>query len=443
MLYNAHELIYSAAVKLLCDFPSKFLDTKKRKLQVLAVHSSRFLLNLRDGDTKNTMVLASVDAHMRTLTHYDPATHVATSTVPSEPILAVAAGQLLLQDKNKYELAMQILVEDLIISDGLVSLGDKWETVARIILLVNRDVTVHAAGGQICVVETSGDTHKITEETYARGRYLHGNLCYAVRPFTLYSYLQNLVDQANITQVDNALSSGLDWAADVHMNFTHFVQLDDSIGPYLSSEFLVMCWRRGYALQCIHDQAIIDILLIGYRGDLSKPFNVKMFVFVALQVRNQLDAAGLELINTITCPFVRIDPESECWKPEYMVILMDMGTTTRFEDTERRVHVNKQEAVEGEAWEGFDPDKEYPAVRINIRRLDPYTSLAKWAPAILDLRSSGMLVETIDFSAVKDQTSLNATKGALTFKLSFEEMNNKYEKQLKGEIFDINDVLRM
>ena len=165
MLYNAPELIYSAAVKLLCDFTGKFLDTKKRKLQVLAVHSSRFLLNLRDGDTMNTMAIASVDAHMCILTQYDPATHVATSKVPSEPILAVAAGQPLLKNKDKYELAMQILVEDLIIFDGLVSLGDKWETVARIILLVNGDVTVHAAGGQICIVEISGDTHKITEET--------------------------------------------------------------------------------------------------------------------------------------------------------------------------------------------------------------------------------------------------------------------------------------
>ena len=247
------------------------------------------------------------------------------------------------------------------------------------------------------------------------------------------------MDQANITQVDDAFSSGLDWAADVHMNFTHFVQLDDSIGSHLSSEFLVMCWRRGYALQCIQNQAITDILLIGYCGDLSNSFNVKKFVFVALQARNRLDAAGPELINTITCPFVRIDSESECWKPEYMVILMDMGTTPRFEDTERRVHVTKQEAVKGEAWEGFDSDKEYPAVRINIRGLDPYTSLAKWAPAILDLRSSSMLVGTIDFSAVKDgfQSSLNVTKGALT--LSAEEMNDKYEKQLKGEICDIQE----
>lgn len=65
-----------------------------------------------------------------------------------------------------------------------------------------------------------------------------------------------------------------------------------------------------------------------------------------------LDTAGSELINTITCPFVRINSKAECWKPEYMVIVRGMDAILRFEDTERRVHVTKQEADEGEAWKG-------------------------------------------------------------------------------------------
>jgi hypothetical protein len=96
---------------------------------------------------------------------------------------------------------------------------------------------------------------------------------------------------------------GLDWVAGVHMDFTHFVPLEDFIGLYLSSKFLIVCWRKGYVLQFIHVQPIIDMLLIGYRGNLHKPFDPKTFVFVALQVRNRVRA----LINTITCSFLSID----------------------------------------------------------------------------------------------------------------------------------------
>ena len=416
MLYKEAELMNLAAVKLLCGPPQEFLHlpSEKYKLQVLAVHSSRFILNLSDTTAANTMAIASVRAHMRFLIKYNLEKRVATSEVLSEPILAIAAGKLLLDDKDKYKKSMQILVEDLIISDKIISLGDRWETVARMILIVNRDATVHAAGGQICILDFSGDTQKITANGGTQ-RYLEANQDYAVRPFTLDSYLRNLVDPAKISQLDGAFDSGLDWATGVHMNFTHFVQLEDFVGPYLSSEFLIACWRKGYALQFISIQPIIDMLLIGYRGDLHKPFDHKMFVFVALQVRNRVKAAELELINTITCPFLRICSESENWKPEYMVILMDMGTSAHFKDSGGQVHITKQAAAKGEAWFGFQEAKEYPAVRISIRGLEPYISLAEWAPAILDLQRPRKREEMF-FSTLDDAlaSNLRFAEGALT-----------------------------
>ncbi|KIK05860.1 hypothetical protein K443DRAFT_674898 [Laccaria amethystina LaAM-08-1] len=48
-------------------------------------------------------------------------------------------------------------------------------------------------------------------------------LRFTVWPFSLDAYLRKLVDQAEITQVDGAFDSGLDWVADVHTNFMHFV----------------------------------------------------------------------------------------------------------------------------------------------------------------------------------------------------------------------------
>jgi hypothetical protein len=386
--------MYEASRRLLCDEPQHFpsLDSEKRDLQVLAVHSNRFVLNLTAEGAASRMVIDSVRNHLRFLTDYNASTRMLKSEVLSEPILAIAAGDILLKNKETYKDAVEILVERLLLSLKVISLGENGDTCGRIILIVNRDATVHAAGGQICVVDTV--THKIIEQHHNQAGHLpqEGHLRYAVRPFLLDSYLRQLVDQNELAQVDGAYDSGLEWASKVNMNFTHFVQLEDFIQSYLSYEFALMCWRRGWALQCVHNQPIIDKLLIGYRGDLSKPFDPKMFVFIAVHTKNRVSAARLDLINTITCPFLNL--KSERWKPEYMVILMDLGTPTRFKNA---VQVTKCEAVKGQAWSAFDETEEYPAIRINIRGLQPYLSLEQWAPKMLQLESDGELTDFLSF----------------------------------------------
>jgi hypothetical protein len=299
-------------------FPRDDDDDDKRNLQILALHSTRFVLNLTAEGAANQMAIDSVKSHLRVLTDYNASTRVLKSEVLSEPILAIAAGEILLKSKETYKEAMNILVEKLLLSLKVISLGENGVTCGRIILIVNRDVTVHAVGGQLCVVDAV--KHEIVEQEYNQGRHM----LYAVRPFLLDSYLRQLVDQDKVDQVDNAYDSGLEWASKVYMNFTHFVQLDDFTESELSYEFALLCWRRGLALQCVHNQPVIDNLLIGYRGDLSEPFDPKMFVFVVVQIKNRASAAKLNLIKTITCPFLKF--ESKRWKPEYMVILMDLGT---------------------------------------------------------------------------------------------------------------------
>ncbi|KIK03428.1 hypothetical protein K443DRAFT_476833 [Laccaria amethystina LaAM-08-1] len=392
--FDDNEIMYEASRRLLCDEPQHFpsLDSEKRDLQVLAVHSNRFVLNLTAEGAASRMVIDSVRNHLRFLTDYNASTRMLKSEVLSEPILAIAAGDILLKNKETYKDAVEILVERLLLSLKVISLGENGDTCGRIILIVNRDATVHAAGGQICVVDTV--THKIIEQHHNQAGHLpqEGHLRYAVRPFLLDSYLRQLVDQNELAQVDGAYDSGLEWASKVNMNFTHFVQLEDFIQSYLSYEFALMCWRRGWALQCVHNQPIIDKLLIGYRGDLSKPFDPKMFVFIAVHTKNRVSAARLDLINTITCPFLNL--KSERWKPEYMVILMDLGTPTRFKNA---VQVTKCEAVKGQAWSAFDETEEYPAIRINIRGLQPYLSLEQWAPKMLQLESDGELTDFLSF----------------------------------------------
>jgi len=365
------------------------------------------------------MAINSVRSHLRVLTDYNASTRVLKSEVLSERILAIAAGDIFLKSKETYKETVKTLVEQLLYKK-VISLDENGETFGRVILIVNRDATVHAAGGQICVVDTV--KHKIVEQHCNQ----EGHLRYAVRPFLLHSYLRQLVDQEKLAQVAGAYDSGLRWASKVYMNFTHFVQLEDFIESDLSYEFALLCWRRGLALQCVHSQAVIDKLLIGYRGDLSKPFDPKMFVFVAVHTKNRISAARLDLIDTVTCPF--LNSGSERWKPEYMVILMDLGTPPCFENT---VQVTKCEAVKGQAWPAFDETEEYSAVRINIRGLQSYLSLEQWAPKMLELGSDRGLTDFSDFNEEYEFTG-KATKRALT--LSDEETLARHKKLFKGDV---------
>ena len=420
--------MYAASRRLLCEEPQHFPspDSDKCNLQVLAVHSTRFVLNLTAEGAASRMAIDSVRSHLRVVTDYNALTRMLKSEVLSEPILAIAAGDILLKSKKTYRDTMDILVEKLLLSLKVISLGENGETCGRIILIVNRDATVHAAGGQICVVDTV--KHNIVERHDYQGGHLprRGHLRHAVRPFLLDPYLRQLVDWNKLAHVDGTYDYGLKWASKVYMNFTHFVQLEDFIESDLSYEFVLLCWRRGLALQCVHSQPVIDKLLIGYRGDLSKPFDPKMFVFVALHTKNRISAARLDVINTITCPF--LNSGSERWKPQYMAILMDLGTPTCFKSN---VQVTKCEAVKGQAWSAFDETEEYSAVRINIRGLQPYLSLQQWAPKMLELESDRGLIDFSSFNEEFESTG-KATKRALT--LSDEETLAKHRKLFKGNV---------
>jgi hypothetical protein len=416
--------MYAAQRKLICDnpehFPSRHPD--KRNLQVLAVHSTRFILNLTSTGVANQMAVDSVRGHLRVLTDYNALTRMLKSEVLSEPILAIAAGDILLKSKATYRTAVETLVDQLLVHKKVISVGENGETYGRIILIVNRDATVHAAGGQICVVDPA------KREIVNQPSIQQSNLRYAVRPFLLKSYLHQLVDGKKLAQDDGAYDSGMKWASDVHMNFTHFIQLEDTIESYLSYEFVLLCWRRGLALQCVHGQPVIDNLLIGYKGKLHKAFDPKMFIFVAVQVKNRASAAKLDLINSITCPFLNTD--SDRWKPQYMAILMDLGTSTNFQGTQGHVKVTQCKAARGQtSWSAFSKTDKYSAVRISIRGCQPYLSLHEWAPAILNLESKMGLT---DFSSFNEEFESmgNPTKNTLT--LTTNQTSKHYNKLFMG-----------
>lgn len=334
--YPDRDVVNAAKTKLICDdgalyeLAGKSLEWHETlKTQIFALHSARLLLKLTDSPAAIKIASAAVKSHMRIATHYDASNGIVTTEAPSEPMLAIAAGALLLENKKHYVNAMYDLVQRLIWGEQIVSSGEHGELLARSTIMVTRDATLCESGGQLCRPEELGVELSPTDPSYPDRK-----LNLVVRPFTACSWLDRLLETKEIP--DSHLDTWRDlksWASDVRMNFTHFVQLENHIESSLSSDFLKMCWLRGWALQCVHNQAVINIILIGYRGDLSKELDPKQFVFIVVQVKKRVEAAPLNLITAMTCPHIHLPGEpSQRWKPEFVAILMDMGTMDTFQE---------------------------------------------------------------------------------------------------------------
>lgn len=300
----------SARRKLLC---SKQFNPSN-ELEVFAVFSARLLLELGVSNAANRLAREAVNNHMRVLIgamDYD----ILVTDAPSEPILAIAASSILLSNEKQYRTAIETLVRALILKGLVLERGIQGELSARILLMVARDAALpRTSKGEICIC---------TED-------VRGNLM--IQTIRLEEFLVALLgpNLGAATSADKRKAKSLlEWAAPFHLNFTHFIQLETSVHE-LSPEFLFKCWCRGVGIMCKFHQPIYDILLVVYRGPLSKPFDVKNLGFVTIQVKLRTQAAEKSLVEQLTCPVVLYDGERS--KPEHLAILMDLGAQASFKD---------------------------------------------------------------------------------------------------------------
>ena len=126
-------------MKLLPEDRIPKLDPKSTD-HVLAVLSPLLCLNANFANTEaKKLTDRSVSNHMRLLTDYDKATRSFHTYSPSEPVLALAASDLLCHpsDPSRLGVVLDTLSEKLCQS-GLIERGLVGELAARILLLVTR-----------------------------------------------------------------------------------------------------------------------------------------------------------------------------------------------------------------------------------------------------------------------------------------------------------------
>ncbi|KAG6834213.1 hypothetical protein H0H93_011145 [Arthromyces matolae] len=294
---------------------------------------------------------------------------------PTEPILAVAAAGLLFAS-NDYQTALDQFIRELVLQD--IVMDKDGRLAAFIVLMMARDFAIPS------------EPEDSTKRLFVDGK--NKNIPHpAVKVVKLDKFLQLLLGESlgikttstnSTDSLEEVRNNLLTWASSHYLNFTHFVQFDKHIDE-VTSDFLRVCWNRGAAVVCASKQRIYDILLVTYHGDLDGPTDPKKFGLVAIHVKIKASGWDRIPITGLTCPPVMDDLEDEeeeeevdCWKPEHLVIRMDLGNKIPFEkENERYCDIGYEKAQRPEIsrfeqpWRGYLDDEEERYV-INVRGHD-------------------------------------------------------------------------
>ncbi len=298
-------MLRTARLKL---FASEEFDPSSES-HVFAAYANRVLLEIVDSEASSRLATDAVSSHMRILMGVIDHKFVVTKA-PSEPILAIAAATALnegTEGRRNHHIAMEVLLEKLILHGIVLDRGVQGELCSRLLLTLARD-----------------EAAMTTPEGFAGLN--------AINPVKLSKFLETLLGhELGLCREDDKqinMRKGLrQWADGVWINFTHFAEVDGEINT-MSEDFLCMLWCRTCAIQCKHQQPVIDGFFVGYKGDLNEPLDKSNFVVISYQTKARSTSATLAEINGLVSP--AIGDSNERRVPEHVVLFMDLGTTTSF-----------------------------------------------------------------------------------------------------------------
>ncbi|KZT20204.1 hypothetical protein NEOLEDRAFT_1182730 [Neolentinus lepideus HHB14362 ss-1] len=283
---------------------------------VFAAFAQRICLELGEGEAATRITVESVRSHMRILLGV-ASRHFVVTSAPSEPMLSLAAATWLNKSPGTISAAVNTLATQLILTGLAMDRGVQGGLVAQLLLTLARDQA------------TKDNTGKIS--------FIEGTPAGALRvpPITLRNLLVELRgDNRNSTYQNLLQVAGKKW-----VNFTHFFQLKNTI-TMLKSDVLRTAWERGCALQCHHNQDVVDLIIPTYSGKLDANWDNKKF-------------AGKR-------------PKDE------VVMFMDLGTDAQFQGSSSMSQYSHQAAVppsRDSIWGGYVAD-EPKRWCINIRGHD-------------------------------------------------------------------------
>ncbi|SPO20528.1 related to conserved hypothetical Ustilaginaceae-specific protein [Ustilago trichophora] len=348
-LQGAREFSYEDGLQLFSILASRLA------LGLVPIHSDRSPLF---GAQKLFMDQA-VDRHMRIANHISNEAVMQVGS-PSEPVLAIAASLIMLENRAAHTYALIFAkFRTQCLNGPAIALfkGTHGELASRIAFTVAWDAAKRKTLNQLGT-PNSFDYRRVLTEAVPLESIISGLARLDEANWTtLRQRIQQVQDDGSQTRKalqtrDDALGSTTAWT-----NFTHFDVLPNQITE-ISAEYLWYCWKRGVGLQMAHSQAGIDGIIPVFMGNLEQPFEdpaastiddgtalemhaARYMTYVAWEAKNTVDpqpgveSGRTELMLKFAGPLIKRAsraPEGE--KPlterALMTVLLDLGTSTPF-----------------------------------------------------------------------------------------------------------------
>ncbi|THV07003.1 hypothetical protein K435DRAFT_418125 [Dendrothele bispora CBS 962.96] len=220
----------------------------------LAVLGQRFAIDFLFGAWEAVpFVDTSVASHMRVLTSTTEDRSWRYTTYPSEPVLSNAAAQFMYMEEQTVSRLSRTLVQNIV--DGLVDAGEVGELMSRLLILISRDF----AAILNYRIQIAGDSPKSRSPPLSqRFPSSHGDFFPYLRPVPLLDVLDILLGLEWLSECKEDIVSAFKRA---YISASHWNVLSKDIGPLLNvtaSDWLKSYFLCGVAVQCRHDQPLID-----------------------------------------------------------------------------------------------------------------------------------------------------------------------------------------
>lgn len=315
---------------------------------VFVMFSLRALLDIGDNEASQNLAAETVTHRQRVLIAVH--NNVLITAAPSEPLLAVVCAVEANKDTSTFRVAFYTLVHELVLKDIAIDRGRQGGLCTRLLFLQSRDRAAVKDGKLF--------------------GFVWGN---AVRAVTLREVLVTMLgpdfglnpqQKSGNLELLQILETFL--SDDLWVNFTHFIQLDIRLAD-VSLEMLRDLWAVGAAVQCAHNQPGIGSFIPAYRGDLNAPVQLENFELMAAQTRAETVAALSSTIKDFcNPPLYHAELRTAPYKCPHLVIFMDLGTTTEFQEG-GLVELTHGIPVSGHHWKDLSPGSEPERLCLNVR----------------------------------------------------------------------------
>ena len=318
---------------------------------VLAAFANRVLLEVPESAAASRVAATAVARHMRIL--MGVVDDIVITKAPSEPLLAVAAAQVLNRPGNDYNLAMETLLTKLVLDGIVLDRGLQGELCGWLLMVLARDKATFPEGGYFIPRDS---TLPAVIPAVNLSQFLS----------TLLGNNFGLSDELDQTKLCNDLKH---WADNVWLNFTHFVEIDTDISE-LMPKILCELWTHTCAVQCKFSQPVMDGFFVGYEGDIREPIILTKFVIIPYQMKARLTAAKKSVADGLTCPFI-IQKDGSLSKPMHVALFLDLDAMSKFDRTRgphSKLTFGKADTT-GCKWRGYAEKKEDEVKRycLNVR----------------------------------------------------------------------------